>query len=129
MFEPNIIYTHGMGEYLGLLSPFEGESDMAPPSTVYTKDPVQLLRIDRLKFHALVALIRCDDVMEKEKFLDSPNCALRELGQEQKANLLPNLIKEVGEAQSPTVGILLWILWAISTDIKENKGSDRTFSV
>ena len=40
VFQPDIIYNHGTGEFLGLVSPDGLSDDLSPPATVYTTEPV-----------------------------------------------------------------------------------------
>ena len=47
VFQPDVIYNHGSGEYLGLVSPDGLQDDLSPPATVYTTEASQFLRIDR----------------------------------------------------------------------------------
>ncbi|XP_074655671.1 uncharacterized protein LOC141909184, partial [Tubulanus polymorphus] len=91
--EPNIIYTHSTGEYLGLISAKEGVPDLAPPSSVYTKQPCECLRIDRIKFHKLLLKRREQDCIEKMEFLNSNNCILNVLSADEKQALLQSLRK------------------------------------
>lgn len=54
VFQANIIYSHGTGEYLGLVSPEGPSEDLSPPATIYTKELTQFIRIDRQRFHKLM---------------------------------------------------------------------------
>ena len=47
VFQPNIIYRHSSGEYLGLVSPDGLAEDLSPPSSVYTIEDCDFIRIDR----------------------------------------------------------------------------------
>lgn len=47
VFQPNIIYNHGAGEFLGLLSADGLSDDLSPPATVYTTESCEFVRIDR----------------------------------------------------------------------------------
>lgn len=47
VFQPDIIYNHGTGEFLGLVSPDGLSDDLSPPATVYTTEPTEFLRVDR----------------------------------------------------------------------------------
>jgi len=53
VYQPNIIYSHGTGEYLGIVSSEDKTEDIVPPATVYTKELSEFLRIDREKFHRI----------------------------------------------------------------------------
>ncbi|XP_025080672.1 uncharacterized protein LOC112556157 isoform X2 [Pomacea canaliculata] len=65
VFQPNIIYNHGAGEFLGLLSADGLSDDLSPPATVYTTESCEFVRIDRQKFHEVVE--RITNVQKKEK--------------------------------------------------------------
>lgn len=54
VYQANIIYSHGTGEYLGLVSPEGPTEDLAPPATIYTKEFTQFIRVDRKRFHQLM---------------------------------------------------------------------------
>ncbi|XP_053379700.1 uncharacterized protein LOC123527817 isoform X3 [Mercenaria mercenaria] len=54
VFQANIIYSHGTGEYLGLVSAEGPTEDLAPPATIYTKELTQFIRVDRQRFHQLM---------------------------------------------------------------------------
>ncbi|XP_060578079.1 uncharacterized protein LOC132735176 isoform X3 [Ruditapes philippinarum] len=54
VFQANIIYSHGTGEYLGLVSAEGPTEDLAPPATIYTKELTQFIRVDRQRFHKLM---------------------------------------------------------------------------
>lgn len=54
VYQANIIYSHGTGEYLGLVSPEGPSEDLAPPATIYTKELTQFIRVDRQRFHKLM---------------------------------------------------------------------------
>ncbi|KAL4221673.1 hypothetical protein ACF0H5_019930 [Mactra antiquata] len=54
VYQANIIYSHGTGEYLGLVSPEGPTEDLTPPATIYTKEFTQFIRVDRQRFHQLM---------------------------------------------------------------------------
>ncbi|XP_022344135.2 uncharacterized protein LOC111137127 isoform X4 [Crassostrea virginica] len=54
VYQPNIIYSHGTAEYLGIVSAEGRDEDIAPPATVYTKELCEFIRIDRDRFHRLI---------------------------------------------------------------------------
>jgi CRP-like cAMP-binding protein len=95
VFEPNIIYTHTSGEYLGLVRSEEGVQDISPPATVYTKEPCECLRVDRRKFHRTVALTRANDIREKDEYMNNKRCVLGDLTAEERMKLIPKLLKVV----------------------------------
>ncbi|KAK3104368.1 hypothetical protein FSP39_000350 [Pinctada imbricata] len=53
VYQPNIIYSHGTGEYLGIVSAEGRDEDIAPPATIYTKELCEFIRIDRERFHRI----------------------------------------------------------------------------
>lgn len=65
VFQANIIYSHGTGEYLGLVSAEGPTEDLAPPATVYTKELTQFIRIDRQRFHKLMQ--KAKQLIDKRK--------------------------------------------------------------
>ena len=50
VYEPNLIYSHGAGEYLALVSAESASNDISPPSSVYIKEDTTFLKIDREQF-------------------------------------------------------------------------------
>ncbi|ESO88787.1 hypothetical protein LOTGIDRAFT_165200 [Lottia gigantea] len=76
VYQPNILYSHGAAEYIGLVSPDGVDDDLAPPATIYSREPTHILRINRYKFHkevhTLVELLS----EEKRKFLSGPACKI-----------------------------------------------------
>ncbi|XP_064643008.1 uncharacterized protein LOC135497192 [Lineus longissimus] len=93
VFEPNIIYTHTSGEYLGLVRAEEDVQDISPPATVYTKEPCECLRVDRLKFHRTISRTRVNDIQEKENYMADKRCVLADLTAEERTKLVPKLLK------------------------------------
>lgn len=65
VFQANIIYSHGTGEYLGLVSAEGPTEDLAPPATIYTKELTQFIRIDRQRFHKLMQ--KAKQLIDKRK--------------------------------------------------------------
>ena len=65
VYQANIIYSHGTGEYLGLVSPEGPREDLAPPATIYTKELTQFIRVDRKRFHKLME--KATAMIDKQK--------------------------------------------------------------
>ena len=65
VYQANIIYSHGTGEYVGLVSPEGPSEDLAPPATIYTKELTQFIRIDRTRFHKIMKTAK--EVIDKRK--------------------------------------------------------------
>ncbi|KAK6176783.1 hypothetical protein SNE40_015017 [Patella caerulea] len=76
VYQPNILYNHGTGEYIGLVSPEGAEDDLSPPATIYTREDSQFIRINRNKFHEVVEHIVEVLSQEKRRFLSSNKCKL-----------------------------------------------------
>ncbi|WAR14550.1 hypothetical protein MAR_004655 [Mya arenaria] len=87
VFQANIIYSHGTGEYLGLVSPEGPTEDLTPPATIYTKELTQFIRIDRARFHALMR--KATEMIDKRK-RDYVNeySFLKDVSQEVKEKIL-----------------------------------------
>ncbi|KAK7473972.1 hypothetical protein BaRGS_00034801, partial [Batillaria attramentaria] len=93
VFQPDIIYNHGTGEFLGLVSPDGLSDDLSPPATVYTTEPSEFLRIDRQKFHAVVERIEALERQEKLLFLTKPSNVMVSLPREALEKVLPHVHK------------------------------------
>ena len=65
VYQANIIYSHGTGEYVGLVSPEGPSEDLAPPATIYTKELTQFIRVDRTRFHKIMKTAK--DVINDRK--------------------------------------------------------------
>lgn len=113
MYQPNIIYNHGSGEYLGLVSPEGRRDDLAPPATIYTKEACEFLRIDRTKFHQTIERILTKEAQEKRTYLASGPSVLSLMPRDAKEKVLPKLLKQVrgeikaGELPDPILHIVL----------------------
>ena len=73
VYEPNIIYSHGAGEYLGLVSSDSMSNDLSPPASVYAKEDTTFLKIDRDQFHKLLDEKRNNLMNEKWNFIQTGN--------------------------------------------------------
>ncbi|XP_076472776.1 uncharacterized protein LOC143302116 isoform X2 [Babylonia areolata] len=93
VFQPDIIYNHGTGEFLGLVSPDGLSDDLSPPATVYTTEHSEFLRIDRQKFHAVVKQIGELQRKEKLSFLSMPANPLASLPPEALEKVIPHVHK------------------------------------
>ena len=71
VYEPNIIYSHGAGEYLGLVSAESAANDLSPPASVYVKEDATFLKIDRDHFHDLLEDKRKALMNEKWDFINT----------------------------------------------------------
>ncbi|CAH1774693.1 unnamed protein product [Owenia fusiformis] len=95
-YEPNIIYTHTSGEYLGLVQPdLLGRHDHSPPATIYTKEDCEFLRIDRKRFHDAIEKINEELCKDKIFFLNRHNTILNTLSKEEKEKLIPGMQRKV----------------------------------
>ncbi|XP_067659092.1 uncharacterized protein [Haliotis asinina] len=94
VYQPNIIYNHGTGEFLGLVSPEGLSEDMSPPATVYTKERCEFLRIDRQKFHSIVE--KYSDLYDEEKreFMSRDHCVLSRMPEESKEKILDKIYRQ-----------------------------------
>ncbi|KAK3577915.1 hypothetical protein CHS0354_015465 [Potamilus streckersoni] len=91
VYQPNIIYNHGTGEYLGLVS-FEGPSeDLTPPATIYTKEYTQFLRIDRQRFHRLLQVASSLIDSRKRNYLSRGRGLLASVAADVKEKILQSL--------------------------------------
>jgi len=95
VYQPNIIYSHGTGEYLGIVSSEGRDEDIAPPATVYTKELSEFLRIDRDRFHTLVETFTSVLKNEIEDFLNNGESILSKLSESTKSRILPMIEKQV----------------------------------
>ena len=94
VFQANIIYSHGTGEYLGLVSPEGPSEDLSPPATIYTKEMTQFIRIDRQRFHKL--MLNATEAINKRKrdFINSRSF-LAVVSEEVKEKILHKLSIQV----------------------------------
>ncbi|XP_052211980.1 uncharacterized protein LOC127831039 isoform X2 [Dreissena polymorpha] len=90
VYQANIIYSHGTGEYLGLVSPEGPTEDLSPPATIYTKEMTQFIRIDRHRFHALMSLAREMINNRKLRYISS-HSFLKDVSEEVKQKILHKL--------------------------------------
>ncbi|XP_019627929.1 PREDICTED: uncharacterized protein LOC109472585 [Branchiostoma belcheri] len=91
--ESNIIYAHGVGEFLGMVSPEGPSRDLAPPATMYTTEPCEFLRIDRQKFHEKIKSLAKLHKEEKEHYLNNVS-VLKTLPEVEKEKLMSVLVKQ-----------------------------------
>ncbi|KAI8500293.1 hypothetical protein Bbelb_218590, partial [Branchiostoma belcheri] len=91
--ESNIIYAHGVGEFLGMVSPEGPSRDLAPPATMYTTEPCEFLRIDRQKFHEKIKSLAKLHKEEKEHYLNNVS-VLKTLPEGEKEKLMSVLVKQ-----------------------------------
>ncbi|CAH1239682.1 PRKG2 [Branchiostoma lanceolatum] len=91
--ESNIIYAHGVGEFLGMVSPEGPSRDLAPPATMYTTEPCEFLRIDRQKFHEKIKSLAKLHKEEKEHYLNNVS-VLKTLPKVEKEKLMSVLVKQ-----------------------------------
>ena len=80
---------------MGIVGHEGEESDLAPPSTIYTKEHCHLIRVDRKKFHALMGLTMEKLNNEKSEFLKRRNGFLSQISTREHLLLHPRLIKQV----------------------------------
>nr|KAG5689789.1 hypothetical protein BaRGS_011590 [Batillaria attramentaria] len=79
VFQPDIIYNHGTGEFLGLVSPDGLSDDLSPPATVYTTEPSEFLRIDRAALEVVSKEVLLH-VLESKRHYFPPDEDLRDRG-------------------------------------------------
>ena len=95
VYQPNIIYSHGSGEFLGLVSPDGLTEDISPPVTIYTKEYCEFLRIDRTKFHRIIKEYNVKFTEEKRIFFAKPRNVLSAMSHEAKEKILSKVIRQV----------------------------------
>lgn len=95
VYQPNIIYSHSSGEYIGLVNAEGRTEDLAPPATVYTKEVCHLLKIDRSRFHRMITQITSVLNIEKHAFLKSGGTILSTISRDAKDKILSKLEKKV----------------------------------
>ena len=95
VYQPNIIYSHGTGEYLGIVSAEGRDEDIAPPATVYTKEHCEFIRIDRERFHRIAE--REQNVLYNEitDYLRNGESILSLLADDVKTKILHLIQKQV----------------------------------
>ncbi|KAL5014036.1 hypothetical protein ScPMuIL_008306 [Solemya velum] len=94
VYQPNIIYSHSSGEYVGLVNAEGRTEDLAPPATVYTKEVCHLLKIDRQRFHRLITQLTTVLNKEKQAFLRSGGTVLSTISRDAKEKILNKLQKK-----------------------------------
>ncbi|CAG2250699.1 unnamed protein product [Mytilus edulis] len=94
VYQPNIIYSHGTGEYLGIVSSEDRTEDIAPPATVYTKEFCEFLRIDRDKFHRICERFKSILLMEIRRYVFGKSAILAKVSREVREKILPLIQKE-----------------------------------
>ena len=95
VYQPNIIYSHGTGEYLGIVSAEDRTEDIAPPATVYTKEFSEFLRIDREKFHRICERFKSVLLSEIRRYVFGKSPILAKVSKEVREKILPLILKEV----------------------------------
>lgn len=95
VYQPNIIYSHGTGEYLGIVSAEDQNEDIAPPVTVYTKEFSEFLRIDREKFHRICERFKTVLLSEIRRYVFGTSPILAKVSNEVKEKILPLILKDV----------------------------------
>lgn len=126
VYQPNIIYSHGTGEYLGIVSAEGRDEDIAPPATVYTKELCEFIRIDRGRFHRLIEVEESILMNEIQRYFISGSSILSILAEDVQAKLLQMIQKHVRWASQYCKHILWQLLnhsidylsVAISRDLK-----------
>ncbi|XP_062593062.1 uncharacterized protein LOC134254549 isoform X2 [Saccostrea cucullata] len=93
VYQPNIIYSHGTAEYLGIVSAEGRDEDIAPPATVYTKELCEFIRIDRDRFHRLIEIEESLLMNEIKQYYKSGSSILSILSEDVQARILPMIQK------------------------------------
>ncbi|XP_061162909.1 uncharacterized protein LOC133172114 isoform X2 [Saccostrea echinata] len=93
VYQPNIIYSHGTAEYLGIVSAEGRDEDIAPPATVYTKELCEFIRIDRDRFHRLIEIEESLLMNEIQQYFKSGSSILSTLSEDVQAKILPMIQK------------------------------------
>lgn len=95
VYQPNIIYSHGTAEYLGIVSAEGRDEDIAPPATVYTKEQCEFIRIDRDRFHRLIEVEETILKNEIQRYFKSGSSILSILADDVQAKILQMIQKHV----------------------------------
>lgn len=93
VYQPNIIYSHGTAEYLGIVSAEGRDEDIAPPATVYTKEQCEFIRIDRDRFHRLIEVEETILKNEIQRYFKSGSSILSILAEDVQAKILQMIQK------------------------------------
>lgn len=96
VYQPNIIYSHGSGEYIGLVSAEGRSEELAPPATIYTKEACEFLRVDRTLFHKMIERELATQTQQKKDYLQHSKSAFASISNEAKEKIIPLLLKQVG---------------------------------
>lgn len=94
VYQANIIYSHGTGEYVGLVSPEGPTEDLAPPATIYTKELTQFIRVDRTRFHKIMKTAK-EVINERKKTYISSHSFLAKVSEDVKEKILHKLSIQV----------------------------------
>ncbi|XP_033763742.1 LOW QUALITY PROTEIN: uncharacterized protein LOC117344960 [Pecten maximus] len=94
VYQPNIIYSHGTGEYLGMVNAESRDEDISPPATVYTKERSEVLRIDRELFHTIVE--KTTQVLNNEirTYFNHGESVFRDMPNSSKEKIFPLIEKQ-----------------------------------
>ncbi|XP_060077591.1 uncharacterized protein LOC132557120 [Ylistrum balloti] len=94
VYQPNIIYSHGTGEYLGMVNAESRDEDISPPATVYTKERSEVLRIDREQFHRIVE--QTNEVLTNEikTYFNHGETIFKEMPNSSKEKIFPLIEKQ-----------------------------------
>ncbi|XP_021364879.1 uncharacterized protein LOC110457797 isoform X2 [Mizuhopecten yessoensis] len=94
VYQPNIIYSHGTGEYLGMANAESRDEDISPPATVFTKERSEVLRIDRERFHTIVE--KTTDVLNNEirTYFNYGESVFKEMPNSSKEKIFPLIEKQ-----------------------------------
>lgn len=95
VYQPHIIYSHGTGEYLGIVSAESRDEDISPPATVYTKEMSEFLRIDRERFHKLIDTSTSVLEAEIRDFFKSGESVFCQMPDSSKEKIFPLIEKQV----------------------------------
>lgn len=93
VYQPNIIYSHGTAEYLGIVSAEGRDEDIAPPATVYTKEQCEFIRIDRDRFHRLIEVEETILKNEIQRYFKSGSSILSIFAEDVQAKILQMIQK------------------------------------
>lgn len=118
VYQPNIIYSHGTGEYLGIVNPVDKTEDIAPPATVYTKELSEFLRIDREKFHRICERFTSLLLTEIRRYVFRKFTVLSKVQPDVKEKILPLIQKEVSQTFYSYSMFALTVYWYIEMCIK-----------
>ena len=95
VYQPNIIYSHGTAEYLGIVSAEGRDEDIAPPATVYTKELCEFIRIDRDRFHRLIEVEETILKSEIRRYFKTGKSILSVLAEDVQVKILEMIQKHV----------------------------------